>query len=73
MLDSQDSPEEIKKRDVELDPQESPEEIKSREVVLDSQDSPEEIKSREVELGSESWTGFCFSCCSTAVPRTLSW
>ena len=35
---------------MELDPQESPGEIKSREVELDPQESPEEIKSREVEL-----------------------
>ena len=41
-----------------LDPQESPEEIKRREVVLDPQVSPEEIKSREAELGSESRTSF---------------
>ena len=36
----------------------SPGEIKRREVVLDPQESLEEIKSREVELGSESWTSF---------------
>ena len=33
--------------------QESPGEIKGREVELDFQESPGEIKSREVELGSE--------------------
>ena len=77
-LDRQDSPEEIKSREVvidRLDRQDSPEEIKSREVVidrLDRQESPEEIKSREVVLGSIGWTSYCFSCCSTAVPRTLS-
>ena len=35
-----------------LDPQESPGEIKSREVELDPQESLGEIKKREVELGS---------------------
>ena len=54
-LDLQDSPEEIKRREVVLDPQESPEEIKRREVELDFQESPGEIKSREVELGFHSW------------------
>ena len=57
-LDPQESPEEIKRREVVLDPQESPEEIKRREVELDPQESPEEIKRREVELGSESRTSF---------------
>ena len=51
-LDPQESPGEIKNREVELDPQESPGEIKSREVELDPQESPGEIKNREVELGS---------------------
>ena len=47
---------------MELDPQESPGEIKRREVELDPQESPGEVKRREVELGSESWTVFCFRC-----------
>ena len=41
-----------------LDPQESPEEIKSRELVLDPQESPEEINIRKVGLRSEGWTSF---------------
>ena len=41
-------------------------------MELDLQISLEEIMSREVELGSESWTSFASSCCSTAVQRTLS-
>ena len=69
---------EIKRREVswtltkKLDIFAGPGENKRREVVLDAQVSPKEIKSREVELGSESWTTLCFSCCSTAVLRTLS-
>ena len=55
-----------------LDLQESPEEIKRREVVLDPQESPEEIKSKEVELGLESLNFFCISCYSRAVLRKLS-
>ena len=66
------SPEEIKRREVELDPQVSPKEMKRREVVLDPQVSPEEIMNREVELGCESWTSFASGCSSTAVQRTLS-
>ena len=37
---------------MELDPQESPGNIKRKEVQLDPQESPGEIQSREVELGS---------------------
>ena len=73
------SPGEIKRREVcwtlrkKLDSSAGPGEIKRREVVPDPQVSPEEIKSWEVEPGSESWTTFCFRCCSsTAVLRTLS-
>ena len=58
MLAHQESPGEIKSREVVLAHQESPGEIKRREVVLAHQESPGEIKSREVELGSESWTSF---------------
>ena len=50
----------------------SPGEIKRGKVELDPQESPGEIKSREVEMDSESWTAFCFSCCSTVVLRTSS-
>ena len=39
---------------MELGSQESPREIKSREVELGSQKSPGQMKSREVELGSHS-------------------
>ena len=53
---TQESPGEIKGREVELDFQESPGEIKSREVELDFQEIPREIKSREVELDSHSRT-----------------
>ena len=49
---TQESPGEIKGREVELDFQESPGEIKSGEVELDSPENPGEIKSREVELDS---------------------
>ena len=59
-LDSQESPGEIKSREVELDSQESPGEIKSREVELDSQDSP--VRSR---AGRWNWTliaGWFVSC-----------
>ena len=55
-----------------LDPQDNPGEIKRREVELEPQESPGEIKSMEVELGSESWTTLCFSCTSTVASRTLS-
>ena len=45
-------PGEIKRREVVLDPQESPGEIKSREMVpLDPQESPGEIKRKDVDLG----------------------
>ena len=43
---------EIKRREVVLDPQESPGEIKSREMgPLDPQESPGEIKRKDVDLG----------------------
>ena len=42
-LDSQESPGEIKRREVELDSQESPGEIKRREVELDSQEDSQQL------------------------------
>ena len=59
-----------------LDPQEFPGEIKRREVVLDLQEIPGEIKSREVEpLGSERRTSFASvflnSCATDIVLVTL--
>ena len=72
-IQSQQSPGEIKNREVELDSQQSPGDIKGREVELDSQQSPGDIKGREVELASESQLDtLCFSCSSTVVLRTLS-
>ena len=51
-LGSQESPGQIKRREVKLGSQENPGQIKRREVKLGSQKSPGEIKRREVELGS---------------------
>ena len=71
-LDPQESPGEIKRREVVLDPQESPSEIKRREVVLDPQESPGEIKSRGVEPGSESWTILYYNSPTAVRLRTWS-
>ena len=76
-LDPQESPGEMKSREVELDPQESPGEMKSREVELDPQESPGEMKSRETEHGSHSRivclavTLFLNSCFTNIVFVTL--
>ena len=62
---------------MELDPQESPGEIKRREVELDPQESPEEMKSREMEHCSHSRivclavTLFLNSCFTDTVFVTL--
>ena len=71
-LDSQESPREIKGREVELDSQESPREIKGREMELDSQGSPGDIKGREVELDWKTLTVLLQSYSSTTASRTLT-
>ena len=51
VLEPQENPGEIKRRDTVLEPQENPGEIKRRDMVLEPQENPGEIKSWEVELG----------------------